>query len=152
MPHYTEYTEEQIVEALEACGFERVGVGGTRETVMERKVEGHSTRCIRVLTSAVKGQAARDCGKDAARVQVIVRRGDGNGGIEWRIVWTAKRVHRTQNFLKNLQQRCRNAWKVAQSECPKCGAMMVPRRKKGAKKNTFMGCTRYPNCRGTRSL
>lgn len=152
MPHFVEYSEEQIVEVLEACGFERVYVGGTRETVMERPVERHPDRRIRVYTSAVRGQQARDVGTDAARVLVMIKTGRPEDTPRWVRGFSTKRVHRTKNFLINLQQRCRDAWKVAQSRCPKCGAMMVPRRKKGAKKDTFLGCTRFPKCRATTSL
>lgn len=151
MPNYTEYTEQEIVEALEDCGFKRVGVHGTRETVMERKVEGHDDRRLRVYTSAVKGQQARGKGKDAARV-IVVQRDTSRIGVVWKLAWTARRVHRTEKFLKNLQQRCRDAWKVANLDCPTCGALMVPRRKKGTKKDTFYGCTRFPECRATKPM
>ena len=150
MPKYTNYTEEQIVKALEACGFKRVLVARTQETVMEREVEDHPDRRIRVYTSAVKGQGARDVGKDAARVVVMERSGFNYMGDErWDMRWTARRVHRTEKFLENLKERCRLAWKVATSKCPECGAIMCPRRKKGERKDTFWGCRRFPMCRAT---
>jgi len=148
MPRYTEYQEEQIVNMLEDCDFERVRPAGARETVMERRIEGYPDRRLRVYTSAVAGQTARDVGKDAARVLVFQR--DEKGA--WRPAWKATRVHRTERFLSNLKQRCRLAWKVATSRCPKCGAMMVPRRKKGEKKDTFWGCKQFPTCRATKNM
>ena len=150
MAGYVKYTEVEIVKTLESCGFKRVKVDGTRETVMEREVENFLDRRIRVYTSAVEGRDARACGKDALRVLVLVRTTHKHSGEEaWLLQWSARRVHRTENFLTNLQERCRLAWKVATTRCPECKSIMVPRRKKGTRKDTFWGCIRFPVCRST---
>ena len=40
---------------------------------------------------------------------------------------------------------------VTASNCPKCGAEMVPRTSK-ASGDRFLGCSKFPRCRGTRQL
>jgi ssDNA-binding Zn-finger/Zn-ribbon topoisomerase 1 len=40
---------------------------------------------------------------------------------------------------------------TAPTPCPRCGSPMVPRTQ-GATGEPFLGCSRYPSCRGTRPL
>lgn len=41
--------------------------------------------------------------------------------------------------------------RTADQRCPRCGDIMTPRFRKGGG-NVFLGCTRFPSCRGTRQL
>jgi len=47
--------------------------------------------------------------------------------------------------VKDIQNKKKNI-----IECPKCGSPMKQRKSKGG--NIFWGCSRYPKCRGTKSI
>ena len=153
---YVERTREEVTELFLEMKFKEVVLPGCHEVVFEREVIIHKHRVtladydtglnVRVYTS-VSNDGTRKCGKDAGRV-ILVDRNTGRG------VWSAKRCHRTQNFLKNMRSRCRDAWKAAATlpKCPTCKGHMVARKRKGEKAPTFWGCIKYPQCTGTRNI
>jgi hypothetical protein len=61
--------------------------------------------------------------------------------------WVSRRLEREQVAMKD-------AWAKDGSVCPKRGSPMTMRiAKRGARKgNVFLGCTRFPICRGTRDI
>lgn len=143
---YVPRTEAEVRERLESAGFRQVWFDGVRELVFEHLTANSDVR-VRVYTSVAMGEdgsATRRVGEDAGRV-VLVATGSN------RPVWKSKRVHRTKGFLDNLLERCREAYRAASSlkKCPECLGYMVERRGRNGK---FLGCLRYPECRGTREV
>jgi len=71
---------------------------------------------IRVCSSIVPGYGGRDVGKDAIRVLVVHAAAD-------HVFWQATRVHRTQNWSKNMLARVHDAWEFAKAmpSCELCG-------------------------------
>jgi len=146
---YVPRTEQEVRDHLEAAGFREVKIGGTRELVFEHPTPNKKVR-IRVYSSVVPNGGkntgtARGVGEDAGRV-VLVASGSN------RPVWKSKRIHRTKNFLENLLERCREAYRAVGLlvRCPACGEYMVERKARNGKK--FLGCLKYPACKGTRNL
>lgn len=141
---YVQWSEAQVRPVLEGAGFTQVRVAGTSELVFERGTAEPKVR-IRVYTTINPWGDGRAKGSDAGRVVLV---GSGSN----RPLWSAKRVHRTKGFLDNLLERCREAWHAASSlqRCPDCGAFMTVRESKRSG-DKFLGCSRYPECRGTRN-
>lgn len=59
--------------------------------------------------------------------------------------WKARRAH-----VAHVKNRIRERQDSA-PRCPRCGAVMVERQNR-ATKESFLGCSRYPKCRGTHKL
>jgi len=98
-----------------------------------------------VYSTVARGQS-RPVGADAIRVQMeLVKPGQGR-----KVVRGSKRVHRTQNWRKNLLDRIRALGELEPPDCWQCGAPMVTR--KSRKTGEFWGCSEYPVCRGTRGI
>jgi hypothetical protein len=141
---YQEYTAEQVIDFFGGMnGFYSVKIPKTKEIVFER-ITSVPNVMIRVYSSVAYG-TTRAVGTDAGRV--VLYHVDGG------ILWKGKRVHRTKNFLTNLQKRCRDAWTVAKSlpRCPRCGDFMGIRTNKKTKQE-FFGCRKYPICNGARRM
>lgn len=134
---------------IDELGFREIKIPGTHEIVYEYnlKLEGRKGRfAIRAFTTVNPGKKTRRSGSDAGRVVVL----DKKTG---KVVWSAKRVLRTKGFLKNMAQRCREAYKAVHNlvRCPRCKNLMIIR--KNSKNNhQFYGCIRFPLCRGTREF
>ena len=144
MGTFVDYSEDEVRFWLEGMGFIEVFLDGVKELVFSRETNVPNL-LILVYTSLQYGQT-RERGKDAARVMLI-------NAANNKMVWYAKRVHRTKNFLKNMRERCRDAYRAAGNvvKCPLCKNPMVLRENK--KDGTeFYGCTDFPNCRGTRQI
>lgn len=116
---------------------------------------------VRVFTSlGIGGTAARPVGKDTIRIVVGALLPDG----KFRPVTGAKRVFRTapekptepervEYFMERFKGEIRNAYAEAKEivACPKCSYPMTKRKTK-ADGREFLGCLRYPECKGTRNL
>lgn len=112
---------------------------------------------VRIYTSLSCGAGSvRGCGEDAVRI-VIGHEEDGRfrpHGKGRRIYRTAPKGDpkmRIKAFLDRLTGALREAYGAAMAvpSCPKCESVMALRtaRERGTK---FWGCSRYPDCKGTR--
>jgi len=150
MGRYVAITESEMSDFMSALGFTELSVEQRgsfgRRPVKERVYETPvGDGKIRVYSS-VTGAVSRDRGKDAIRVQYWV--GDQK-------VYGAKRVHRTQNWRKNLLQRTEEIRQSVESgplsRIPKDsrGDLMTARRGRLAHER-FWGSVNYPDIRESR--
>ena len=152
---YVEIKYDKMAQTLEDIGFSAVNVSGCVEYVWERQVEDTAGKefpyTVRVYSSVDKRtNTTRDCGADAIRVVLMdletgramkLKTGKGKAG---------QRIYRTKSALINLKARCREYFvKVIQDGCPECGAVMAER---AGKFGNFLGCTKFPACKGTRKI
>jgi|TARA_Y100000296_G_scaffold57028_1_gene65395 hypothetical protein len=123
-------------------------IDGTTELVYGRGFKlGDTPIALRVYSSIWPTGEARTKGGDSIKVCLLVKRPDG----EIRAIGKAKRVHRVKGWRKNLTQRIADVVKSISSivRCPKCG---LPMAKRKGKQSEFMGCSDFPNCKGTRNI
>lgn len=150
MAQYVAISESEMSDFMKAIGFTELSVEQRgsfgRRPVKERVYETPvGAGRIRVYSSVV-GPATRDRGKDAIRVQYWV--GDQK-------VYGAKRVHRTQNWRKNLLQRTEEIRESVESgplsRIPKDsrGDLMTARRSR-LPHERFWGSVNYPEIRESR--
>lgn len=128
-------------------GFSRIQLAdSTVELVYAKRVyQGDFQLSLRVYTSIAYGES-RDCGEDAIRVALFMRRSDGT------IVKLcgSKRVHRVVGWRKNLKDRLDNWLDYFPKEhCDKCNMPMVPRK---GKFGNFIGCSNYPLCKNKKNI
>jgi hypothetical protein len=116
---------------------------------------------VRIYTSlGVGSSTARAVGKDAIRIAVGALLSEGR----FKPVQKAKRVFRTAPekateeervafFMDRFRAEIRSAYASAKEivACPKCAAPMLRRT---AKKDghEFLGCSKFPECSGTRAI
>lgn len=149
MAEFYPIRQDEMEDLLYSLGFPQehnpLPLPGTSELVYGKayKLQEHPLS-LRVYSSIVGGQA-RECGGDAIRVSLVIKRPDG----EIRAIGKAKRVHRVKGWRNNLRSRIESMVKSIDSivSCPKCGLPMALR--KGSN-GEFYGCTDFPNCKGTR--
>jgi hypothetical protein len=164
MGRFVEIPAPALIETIESIGTAVEKRGGWisrstsgREVVYDlspHKGRGH----VRVFTSLANGEATvRDCGKDAVRI--VVGHNDNDG--RFRPHGKGRRIYRTAPagdesarvtaFLDRLKGALREAYGAAMvvPECPLCEATMA-RRKTKATGSEFWGCSRFPDCRGSR--
>ena len=150
MARYVAISESEMSDFMGAIGFTELSVEQRgsfgRKPVKERVYEAPvGVGRIRVYSSVV-GPATRDRGKDAIRVQYWV--GDQK-------VYGSKRVHRTQNWRKNLLQRTEEIRESVESgplsRIPKDsrGDLMTARRSR-LPHERFWGSVNYPEIRESR--
>ena len=144
MPTYKRFEADEVINHFIGLGFALVELPRVREVVVERPAKDPDL-LIRVFTSVARGET-RGRGMDAGRV-IVYHRPSG------KVVWRTKRTHRTKNFLATLTERAREAYRAVSHlpRCPVCEGFMVER-KNPKTKRTFLGCLKYPGCRGTRPL
>lgn len=143
---YVQYTAREVRDILVCASFKEVRLPRVQELVFERD-SNNKDILIRVYSSIGPDGQGRKSGSDAGRVILLDR-------ISQKPVWKSKRVHRTKNFLENLLQRCRDAYKAVSvlQTCPVCKGFMIERKRKGEAKPSFYGCLSYPKCKGTKSF
>lgn len=147
---YHHVSQAEFEEAIGLNGELRSGlcflpkqIAGCRELVYEAiQTEVFS---IRVYSSVIPRNGARDVGEDAIR---FVRVFFDTTGKE-RIVGTEKRVNRIKTWRKNLLARIEQMATEEIIACPVCGNPMKERRGPHGK---FLGCVQYPKCTGTRKV
>lgn len=143
---YTPVTQSEMEEILLPQGFQRTSIPGVTEIVYSKSMERNLE--LRVFSSIDPNGNSRACGEDAIRVRLFgldtLAVGD-----PWRPLSGSKRVHRTQGWRKNLQERIDKWAELTPPACPNCGGRMTERYKQGKKSHKFWGCLRFPNCRGT---
>ena len=150
MTTFVQFSSEDVFDVLTKVGFEHSNPDSPYEMVFERKVEAWPTLIVRVYSTITPGASlARGNGKDAGRV-LLVRKLEGRE----KVIWKAKRVHRTKNFLVNLVQRAREAYKrICPDKCPVCqGPMVLREPKPDAVWSEFWSCMSFPKCKGTRRI
>lgn len=154
---YTPISQEEMEEFLKGLGFHGTPMNdlkdqagqplispNVRELVYGKRAEKDGVVfAIRVYTGIEPGAGSRGVGKDAIRVEVFCK--DSTGKTQR--LGGSKRVHRTQNWRKNLRQRIDNWTEVIGPPCAQCGSPTVERENKKTKE-TFFGCSRYPACKG----
>jgi hypothetical protein len=133
--------------------FTKVDVPAGYEFVYERQVETKSGKkfpyTVRIYSSIVRGES-RGCGEDAIRVVLVDHEKNRVLKLNGEKGKAGQRIYRTKNALSNLKDRCREYFRKVISEgCPNCGAVMAERK---GKNGNFLGCTRYPDCNGTRNI
>lgn len=141
------------------------------------KVEGHERvfevtlsyrgpfeRKFRIYSSITQGgRVCRAVGKDAVRI--LIGTTAANPRTE-RVGWfTLKKTpkilrtapegmdanRRVEHFIQRLELRAREAYVLARDipACRRCRAPMAVRKAKG-QTGTFLGCSTFPKCKGTR--
>lgn len=146
MATYYNIIDTEMREFLESQGFSQVSIPRTIELVFGKRVyQDNLQLTLRVFTGINPSGSSRAVGEDAIRVILFMRSSDGNiiklGG--------SKRVHRVQNWKKNLQSRI-DSWIdfMPKCKCSQCGSPMLPRT---GKNGNFLGCSEYPKCKNTMS-
>jgi len=138
---YQDISAEQMEAFMLELGFAEAEPGHPCvETVYEAPY-GDGFR-IRVYSTIAHG-SGRKAGGDAIRVLCVNEQGQG--------FHSTKRVHRTQNWRKNLLSRVDSIYKdIPKPTTCTCGnGILLP--KKG-KNGLFLGCSSYPACRNTQNV
>jgi hypothetical protein len=132
---------------------------------------------VRVYTSLATGAAAvRDCGEDAVRLVLgalvpMSSAADSRGGTitrgekaVFRPLDKGRRIYRTAPkgsegervtaFLERFKEALRDSYRAAlhAPTCPVCKVAPMAERSTKDKTRKFLGCVRFPECRGTRPL
>jgi hypothetical protein len=133
-------------EFLSDRGFLPVEIDGTKEKVYGRfhRSEEGIPLTVRVYTS-IKDGSARGRGKDAIRVGIFMKDGDG----EIKRVGGTKRVNRIKTWRKNLANRLENWRDLLGPDCPHGHGPMV---KRDGQYGEFYGCNNYPSCKHTEQV
>ncbi|REK56918.1 MAG: hypothetical protein DWQ49_09425 [Bacteroidetes bacterium] len=154
---YKAITRGEMTNFLEGMGFEELDransidpkLRGVKERVFSKTV-GKNVR-LRVFTG-IEGEGSRKCGKDAIRCRFFGATRNKNGKVTIAPLGGAKRVHRVMGWKDNLTNRLDEmSQKIPQMvPCPICGSIMV--RREGKHFDAFLGCSQFPNCKGTREI
>ena len=174
---YIEVPADDLLNELREVGRAIVARGGkVEEKIAGREVVFDLTppdcpTVVRVYTSLARGSSAvRACGKDAIRLVLGFDHVDDTKRSGFRPVSKGRRVFRTApnkdhagwlntnervaTFLARLKQAIREAYLEALNAptCHVCGEAPVARRETKSGNRKFLGCTRFPECKGTRPL
>lgn len=153
---YVEISETEMTALMEdEMGFDREFPPGTTEIVWQRQIESKSgdkfPYAVRVYSSVAYG-STRGCGEDAIRVLIINLDTGRPIKLTPQKGKAGKRIYRTKSAMSNLRTRCREFFAYVinpANQCPDCNSLMVSRK---GKFGEFLGCTNYPDCRGTRKI
>lgn len=147
--NYYNISIEEMTAFLSKFGFQEIKLNdSTTEVVFAKRVDQDNLPLsLRVYTGISKHGESRDKGKDAIRVVLF-----GWINNEPKMLGGSKRVHRVQNWQKNLTERVKN-WLdyLPKHKCPKCGNPLIVRENKNTKQQ-FLGCISHPNCKYTRNI
>jgi len=166
---YVEVPAASIMEVLDSIGEKVAAKGGKKNTgVHGREVvvdifPPRTDVCVRVYTSLAAGaDAVRGCGEDAVRLVPGYHGKARDGRERFLPLGKGPRIYRTaptklpaeervKVFLDRLTEALRGAYQQAREwpSCPDCEAAMVLRQNR-TKGTQFWGCTKYPECKGTR--
>lgn len=148
---YYQISEQEMREFLQQQGFKQIDTkDNTREIVYGKRVDQDNCQLtLRIYTSIVPGEDARQLGKDAIRCNLFWRSTDGQKILK---IGGGKRVYRVENWKVNLLKRIQS-WTehLPEHNCERCGAPMTIRENK-ASKEKFLACVGYPECKNTRSV
>jgi len=159
---YVPISREEFTAVMTKAGFTEVRLQGCLEAVFERQVvreprvgcgctapaggelPKHYPYKVRIYSTIdLRDDASRDCGTDAIRVQLVDMETGKPLAVE-------RKVLRTKSALPNTLERARDLWRWVldpKHYCPQCKHLLVERE---GKFGTFLGCSRYPTCKGTR--
>ena len=138
---YQNISADEMEEFMVELGLAQAEPGHPcNETVYEMPY-GEGFR-VRVYSTIAHG-SGRKAGGDAIRVLCVNEKGQG--------FHSTTRVHRTQNWRKNLLSRIDGIFaSIPKPMTCTCGdGILLP--KKG-KHGVFLGCSSYPECRITRQI
>lgn len=140
MRGFVEISIDEFLSEMSDMGFEEVNMPNCYERTWEFGIDERLR--IRIYSTLNEHGETRTKGSDAIRCVLV-------DGKTRKILHTAKRVHRTQNALPNMRERCRDLYRLAKRNKCTCGGMLVERDGVNGK---FMGCSDYPNCKKTRNI
>lgn len=146
MSEYYPITLAEMTEFLTPLGFKRIHVEGTHEAVFAKRVDqGRQSLSLRVNTG-IEGSVSRPSGDDAMRVVLFAWAG--------RPVYVggSKKVLRVRGWKANLKARLDSWLDYLPKDSCSCGLPMVPRKRKGEKVPSFLGCIGFPVCKNTRNI
>ncbi len=104
--------------------------------------------CLKIYSSIDREDSvSRDSGTDAIRVVVA----NANTGEPIRLAFPI--VKRIKNWRKNIHRRMSEAIQSLgiKTACPLCDSLLLLR-KRGSDETVFLGCSEYPDCKGSRDL
>jgi len=137
---YVNITESEMDAFLTPMGFQPVTIPNCGEKVYSKLLLKTPTPlCVRVYSS-ITGGAAKGVGEDAIRCVLVTKVSD-----QIRTVGRTRRVNRTTNWRKNLNERLESWNTFVGPSCPICGGFTVERK---GKFGPFFGCANYPACKG----
>ena len=154
--HYVNITKEDMHDFLFNQGFKIVDTTETSQFVYGKRIKHPKMALtLRVFTAINRDGNSRDVGSDS--IQVALMLGIPNGTYigpddvehikyDVKFLGGEKRVHRTQNWRKNLQDRIDACMEQLPKDVCTCGMPMVKRK---GQYGEFLSCV---VCRGTRPL
>jgi len=167
---YIEVPAEALLAELRAIGEAVQAKGGkAEEKTVRREVIFEITppnrlAFVRIYTSLAKGSSAvRGCGDDAARL-VLGTTVEMDGQEKFKPLAKSRRIYRTapkgshevrvRAFLDRFKQAIREAYQAALDAptCPVCSAAPMATRDTRDGNRQFLGCVRFPECKGTRPV
>jgi hypothetical protein len=147
--NYYNISIEEMTAFLTPLGFLQIELNdGTTEAVFGKRVDQDNLPLsLRIYTGIAKSGESRDKGKDAIRVVLF-----GKFNDKPVMLGGSKRVHRVENWQKNLKARI-DGWLdyMPKHKCPKCQSPLLVRENK-QKKSKFLGCANYPTCNYTQNV
>lgn len=141
--------KKEMDNFLNSKDFKEVKVKNTAEAVYDRPFtlkDGKASSLVIRVYSSIEGDVNRSCGADAIRVCLF------DTGLNRGVGRAEKRVNRVNGWDNRLLERLREVYLSAAklTKCPHCNSYMVERKSKLG--GEFLGCTRYPLCKGTREI
>jgi hypothetical protein len=138
---YQEITATEMKDFMNYIGFEEADPNHPcKETVYEAPYgEGFKIR----IYSTIENGSGRGVGGDAIRVVCVNEEGQGFHSM--------KRVHRTQNWRKNVLERIDTIFDTMPmpKKCSCDNGILLPKK---SKNGIFLGCSTYPSCKNTENL
>lgn len=157
---YVRFSAEQLDAILLPHGFRRRKLPGVFEFVYDAPVRFKSGRELPMLTRVyssidVNTGWTRDNGADSIKVilmdQYVREERQDRFPDGMPIKASEQRVFRTKNAFDNIKKRLRMLYYYADAHsCPHCGHVLQERKTREGK--PFLGCIRYPLCKGAKDL
>lgn len=133
-------SRDEMETFLAPKGFTQIFLTGVIELVYAKIVYNKNYKCsLRVFTGINPSGESREVGKDAIRVEAYYRTNPTDEPVR---IGGSKRVNRTTNWRKSLNERI-NSWETMLGPvCDKCKAPMVERENSKTKEK-FWGCSQF---------
>lgn len=147
---YTHITRAEFEAFLaEFAVYEEAALDGVNERVY--KIPLPSEHHDVLIFSTIEGDDSRGHGEDAIRTVVWDWRIDAPVSGETKTLRIGPTDSNPDGWRGNLKPKIENrmaSWRDYTKSCPDCGAPMQYRN--GSGYSPFFGCSRYPDCEGTR--
>lgn len=129
--------------------YEEIDLDGVNERVYKIPLpsENHDV----LIMSGIEGEGSRGCGEDAIRTVVWDWRIEEPVSGRKKTLRLASSPSNPEGWKGSLRPKIQDlmlSWRDYLLDCPDCGSPMVMRDGQGY--NAFFGCSRYPDCEGTR--